>query len=371
MLALASFAALATSPAPPVLSVQRLVVAGDILYTKPTGGYMVPDQTKPPGTASRDAGQSWFPVDALPQAAADALDQTSTLPATACLPDAPLTCYRVDGRPLVEETRDGGQTWQIAWRIAPGRVEYAQRDTFLPFANPAEPEMQTYDLVLAPRNGQWTPVAAMGNQGVVSLIDGEWLRLPVTQTGYQPAKPTPLKASDLGEGLFKVFVETFLLLAAGLLVYLGTSIYGWVLAGRHLPEGVPAPRPIFKTLRFLGLWLLASVILYFLGSLIHHPLNALLYYPAAIGFALFPLVWIIVIAVNWGSMARAARQPDTQRAAKIAFFTGLAVFLLPTLAFLLWTMAVIPFYTLAASIAIAAGVACLAAGVIFIRRKLR
>jgi hypothetical protein len=100
-------------------------------------------------------------------------------------------------------------------------------------------------------------------------------------------------------------------------------------------------------------------------------LNTILYYPAAIGFALFPLVWIIVIAVNWGRMAKAARQPDTQKAAGIAFFTGLGVFLLPTLIFLLWTLAVIPFYSLASAIAAAAGVICLAAGVVFIWRKLR
>jgi len=144
-----------------------------------------------------------------------------TLPRIVCESTQPNLCYRIAQKEQVEESRDGGKTWRIAWSIPPGRRAYMER---VGSGAPSRRiDMGPYDLALVGppgTNGLHTLVVAMGDQGIlVRTPEGAWERY-----GVWAAKPTPFAAEfglySIIELPLRLFGEVIMCLVAGVLVML-------------------------------------------------------------------------------------------------------------------------------------------------------
>jgi len=136
----------------------------------------------------------------------------------ACVDNNPLLCYRgIDER--VEFSANGGQTWQIAWQIPPGRREYMER-----ISTCKRLEARTNDLLIISDNEQeYIVVVAMGNEGILlRLADGSWERKRV---GWE-TEPTPFAA----ESIFSLATHEEFVRWAQFWVVLLLSTYGlrWI-----------------------------------------------------------------------------------------------------------------------------------------------
>ena len=214
MLSIASLAALATSP-PLYERVVRVTGDSQVIYAR-----LVQQHTSIQYTLtvlSQDGGRTWQETHNAPSTLAEDV----TLPRIVCEPTQPNLCYRIAQKEQVEESRDGGKTWRIAWSIPPGRRAYMER---VGSGAPSRRiDMGPYDLALVGppgTNGLHTLVVAMGDQGIlVRTPEGAWNRY-----GVWAARPTPF-AIQLGfDGIielpWRLFGEVMMCLVAGVLVML-------------------------------------------------------------------------------------------------------------------------------------------------------
>jgi len=211
MLSVASLAALATSPLP-YERVVRVMGDSQVIYAR----LVHRDSIQRTLTVfSQDGGRTWQETHNAPSALAEDV----TLPRIVCESTQPNLCYRIAQKEQVEESRDGGKTWRIAWSIPPGRRAYMERvGSGAPRIN-----MGPYDLALVGTpgtNGLHTLVVAMGDQGIlVRTPEGAWERY-----GVWAAKPTPF-AAELGfysiiELPLRLFGEMIMCSIAGVFVML-------------------------------------------------------------------------------------------------------------------------------------------------------
>lgn len=207
MLGVASLAALATSPAP-YDRVERVLGDDSIIYARLTYD---PRYKQTRTLSSQDGGRTWQETRNAPSA----LAENVTLPRVVCEAIQPNVCYRIAQKEQVEESRDGGKTWRVAWSIPPGRREFMERVR----GNGSQAiDMGPYDLALIGppgANGLSTLVVAMGDQGIlVRTPEGVWNR-----SGVWAAKPLPFAAElDLWTliGLpVLLFGETIMSMLAG------------------------------------------------------------------------------------------------------------------------------------------------------------
>jgi len=214
MLSVASLAALATSPLP----YERVVrVMGDdqVIYARLVHRHTSIQHTLT--LLSQDGGRTWQETYNAPSALAEDM----TLPRIVCESTQPDLCYRIAQKEQVEESRDGGKTWRIAWSIPPGRRAYMER--MGRGAPSGGIDMGPYDLALVGppgTNGLHTLVVAMGDQGIlVRTPEGAWDRY-----GVWAAIPTPF-AAELSfytsmELVLRLFGEVIMCSIAGVLVVL-------------------------------------------------------------------------------------------------------------------------------------------------------
>lgn len=211
MLSVASLTALATSP-PLYERVVRVMGDSQVIYAR----LVHHGSTQRTLTVfSQDGGRTWQETFNAPSALAEDV----TLPRIVCESTQPNLCYRIAQKEQVEESRDGGKTWRIAWSIPPGRGAYMERVGS--GAPSGRIDMGPYDLALVGppgTNGLHTLVVAMGDQGVlVRTPEGAWERY-----GVWAAKPTPFAAEfglySIIELPLRLFGEMIMCSIAGVLV---------------------------------------------------------------------------------------------------------------------------------------------------------
>ena len=113
-----------------------------------------------------------------------------------CLPKTPDHCFRT-GDEVVEESLDGGDTWQVAWGLPPGRRDHMERVDEELGACRWGIDMGPYDMILYPtEEGEDRLVVAMGNQGIlVRSPEGAW-----EWRSLATVEPTPHKVSSVFGG---------------------------------------------------------------------------------------------------------------------------------------------------------------------------
>jgi hypothetical protein len=360
----ASLAALATSPCMPPERVERLAMFDDKIYAHLSASY-----AEELNLAVSSDGLHWERIDAeaAPEEILPAIQQAAALPAAACEPGNPQVCYRT-GAETVERSTDGGQTWRTAWRVPWGRRQFMEmylERQMLGCKNTAD--TGPYDLVLLPQAGGITVVAAMGNEGVLTRTPaGDWQRVSVMS-----AEPTPFAADASDNLLFLLLGETGVTLAAGMLLWIGFSIWGGgrLLAQAGLPNGrLPQGRSVgwATAPAKWGIGLLIAGLVaawsFVFGPGSNLGLGGLLGLAAVLSIFIGPIL-------TWRRVSALAPQPDLARkTAWVCTLLSLGVFPVAGLAFVAWAYGVIPAYGIALGFAVLVGIASPVLSVRVIRR---
>lgn len=358
-LALASLATMATSCAP-VLHVQRLAVSGNTIYAALSGGYM----PEPLIAQSDDGGQTWQSItpEKLSQEIMAELEQPIVLPVTACDSEAHHLCYRVSGAGIVEGSMDGGQTWDVIWKIPLGRRKFAERYQSTPTSTCiSDFDLGPYDLALLPTAEGAVLIAAAGNEGgLVRTPDGQW-----EQHAVLFAAPTPFYGSDLALWQIILWVllwETGLLVAIASLSSAVLTVAAWKIL--MTKSAAPAGKPIFWHI-LPTLWgLLLAIIL---GAIVFSPLRLDSgAYP--IMLSAIPIPILMGVGLSWRRIKRSSKSPEAvARAQWVCGLLPLGV-LLAGLPFLLWAWGTIAVYEVALGLAVVIGLSVLGVGVRALRK---
>ncbi len=243
------------------LHIQRLVEMDGVLYA---GGNRQPSVLL---LSSQNNGQLWQFVMTPPDTVISQMAAAPALPMSLCDPTQPLVCYRIDGRPQVEQSQDGGKTWSVAWQIPAEREDFIIRSASIdwPRGNCFKtPDFKTFDMLFLREGNASTLVVALGNEGLVYHrgTAGVWQRTALefaknsTQTGFI-AEPTPYAARNLEEAIWTTLPEWPAALLAGSLAYLGLCAWAWFNAARHRWTGaIRQPAWMLRPLWVPAIWIL-------------------------------------------------------------------------------------------------------------------
>jgi hypothetical protein len=359
-LGLGALACLATAPCPPADVITRLTVTDGSVYalSQPYEGFHV-------FYVSSDGGRQWAWLEEteLPDGIRDALGPPMGLPATLCDVGRGL-CVRIDGSQTVQQSRDAGETWTVAWTVPEARRSYMERVARrhgVPLGCGKTFEPSARDVVMLSEAGGPAALVAMGNEGLLRLTaDGESSRHPIGS-----AVPTPFQAESLDQFWppWTILTESLVALAVLPLVYgclslwLLTTLRGRTGSG---PDSEASPMFRGKHAVLPGLLLLG-----FLWSLLS-------------GFGLLGLPFLLAILilyaseVGWAWMVRHAAPPEAARRARnLARLAALASTLFVWGPFALWVQGAIGTYTLAFWLAIVAFGAVVGTSVYRLRRVIR
>ena len=251
-----------------------------------TGNAYHRDRTVEAWWESPDAGVSFssMPDGDLKQFTSELPDLQTAL-TTGCQPSAPRHCFRiVRGRLRVEESTDGGATWQVAWQVTePERQRLAGRYEHL-----GDPDVYLSSVAIAvvDRPGGCVVLVANGRDGYARRdVSGSWTRIGFgidAQSGYVYAPrdipPVPsafsgqAMTSAIGGGLVAAAWVVLLGVGAALVrgrrarqlwasapLVVSGSLVGWLLGGLAGPD-FPLPLLVACWL-FAGMLLAAGVLL--------------------------------------------------------------------------------------------------------------
>lgn len=379
-LGLGALASLATSPCMTVPSIQRLAQTDGVLYA----GILNYNNNAAGGYSSQDGGQTWTILSPealaqLPTGLQNTLGGPAMLPITLCDPLQPQTCYRIDGRPQVEQSLDGGTTWQVAWRVPLERMDYILRASRggWPLGCGKTPDLKTYDMLFLPGQGKSTLVVAVGNDGLVlhsPSTDWQRLGIQISQGSYGQAAVTPTSwaASSGDQAFMNIQPEWLLALLAGFLSYLGLSIWAWIFAARH-PWAQASRKPgwVFRPLWVLVPWILLTCVSW---SLINGALspatNALSTILLILDLTL-PLGILFASVVMWRRAGALVAHPGVfRRQGWRALLAGVVFFAAAWVCLALWAFGVIVAYNTALILATLVGIAGVIFCIVWMRRGL-
>jgi hypothetical protein len=381
-LGLSALASLATAPCPSVASIQYLVAANNTLYASTP---LYPQQPVQGAYISRDDGKTWTWENDIPAEVGQKFIQPVNLPFVLCDPTALQTCYRIDGQPRVDESHDGGHTWQIAWEIPASREQYIQRAatrrTIGGQGCGKTPDLRTFDMLFTLEEGGSKLLVAMGNEGLLIHTAGAgWQRTEIAfyangaKMLFNPA-PTDYAARSFDEALQNTQPEWVIGLAIAYLAYLLTSALAWVYAAFHAStEAKPKLGWVFSPTRLLAilvLVLLAGWLSYTLRLLPMQIMNTLsMFWLLAV--ALVPLVILVLSIIIWvRAGALISHHGAFSRLAWAALLLGALVFLITWAGFMLWAFNVVPVYETAQIMVIALIVVIYITGILWVLRSMR
>ncbi len=352
VMALGSLAALATSPCPLPPEVSRLVVQEGRVYAN--AGYPFNADRLTLYAFSGD-GNAWSPVEQPAEALVEAFKAPAPkLPITQCDPADPQICYRVSGGAGIEESSDGGQTWQTSWQYPPGRGEFQARVGIRDSCK-ARPEQRFDDLVILSKPGSTTVVASAGNQGVLVRRPGEgWQRM-----GVGAVKPVSMQSSSLEHAFGVIGCEFITAGVASLLAYTIFSILGRAYAPVGENGKRRNPAWALPPALFVLAWLLAVPALV-LGA--PNSMAVSIVHSLAVLALLIMLIVLLVTAV----IGRGAQR----KAGLLALAGVFAVLAIPVFFFLEWALGAITGYTTAQVLAIGVTLVVFAGMFYWVRRVL-
>jgi hypothetical protein len=179
VIGIGTLAALASSPCPPLRSVQKSVMVGNTNYFQAfnLGTY---DSIEVYGDGAvwsyNNQIDAWQPITTVPDEVTIALAKPVELPKVVCAPSSPLHCLRIDGEPRVYETMNGGKTWEIAWEEPWWRKGYMERQAREPMrCGTRVVELRTYDVASLPTGSHYNFVVALGSRGfLLQETNGAW-----------------------------------------------------------------------------------------------------------------------------------------------------------------------------------------------------
>lgn len=342
-LVVGTLASAATAPCPPPLLVTRLAQTESVIYAWGGGATFRSD----------DGGQTWTNSRVVPEPQQTELQTTATLPKTVCEEANPLRCYRVGVKELaVEFSGNGGETWRLDWHIPAGRLAFMNRSRSRILACEREVIGGPFDLLVTPQD---RVVVAMGNEGVLTGGTGSWQRVAVGNT----SGPTPFR-ENLFEAPFVVFWEMLASVLIAYVYWIGLTFW----AGRQATRGKRV-RWLFTLGWGLLFGFLFVVYLFFNTTLMNRTNPEPIFGAFGLGVLLIPpLIW-------WLASRQVTRPGAFRRAGGSAF--GWSLLLLLALAGLMiaWAMGFPPFYWMALTIALAAGIWIGRHGAIQVARQVR
>jgi hypothetical protein len=312
----------------PYPTVERLVVDGHIVYTQSISNYH----------STSEDGMTWeqYPNTQLPDYIQQAFQEEVQLPLILCMPDDQQSCYRISGEEIVEETIDGGETWDIVWQVPFGRRHFIDRlaESSI-FTCGKDIDLGPYDMVLLEVDGTQRLIIAMGNEGVlVRSEEGEFSRHRIGQ-----ARPTPYAKLSIEP----IFNETLILSLISLITLLGFSFDAWnkllkVEPPERQRKGLRTWFAIFAIIVFL-LGASTAYIMVFVAGLIVLPI--------------FYLLILIMLLATWFCVKRAVQRSQVVRnLIMMTFILAILAFLAGWLPLILWTIGWIPIYGLSLGIAV-------------------
>lgn len=327
-LGLASLATIATSPCPKPPAIVRLVEHENMVYALGVGFFRSSD------------GIDWDVIDRdrIPSPIYEELMESRELPMMACVPEDPQTCYRIIKDEQVLISKDGGNNWEILWRVPPGRRYFMERAVEDPVQFcPKSVDLGPYDMIVLGSGESHNLIIAMGNEGVlVRNSNGEILRQPVGAS-----IPTPLNSFDPS------IIETETLVAAlfALITLLGMSNYSW--------DRIPITGQSDETQNGLRSWVRSPMnkliaVAFLAAVLVYVFTTSTFYIPAVVT----PIA-MIAFGLTWWRMAQVAQNSGITRDAAITTaLTAIGVLIGGWGPFALWTVGVLPVHLMAIGVAV-------------------
>lgn len=261
------------------------------------------------------------------------------LPVTACVPNDPATCYRIEGDDRVLVSEDGGESWDTAWRLPFGRALFMNRVARI---CKGRADTRLFDLAVLEREDGYQVVAAFGNEGVVTRqTDGSWERQAVVN-----ARPTPYRATTLLE----------------VLVTIPAELGGWLLF--VVIYGIGQYIFFLRRLRHIFLPMTTAVLILLLGGiyLASHTLRTGLFSEWGL-FLLVTVAYLVPIYMayrRWKGESYKLDDPEKgERAAWYWLWSTVGLYFGGIVLLSLWPLGLVPFYGLmvALVLGLAVGVA--------------
>ena len=334
---------MATSPPAPIPRIDRLIQVEGNLYASDTdysyGGFIA---------RGREGGVLWEFIwdESVSEQVQRALDEEVAMPIIVCNPLDEQTCYRITGQEEIEVSSDGGQTWEIAWRVPPGRRAFLDYS-----AGDKQVDLGPYDMLFFEQQGTSCLLVAMGNEGVMRrcMPDGPWERYAVYE-----ARPTSFFEEDVVDALFIMRRKVNIWIGITLLILVFSCSVGWrSIVGRVKMD---------KEKGDSGRWVLSPVIVTtILGALsgilsgvaweigMSSPITIqFLREPFLVGLALLPLAGFVL---TWRRIASLIGSSQVVRIALWCLLTTLLSLVSGVTPQVLWATGTIAHYTTAQSIA--------------------
>jgi hypothetical protein len=365
-LAIAAMAAVASSPIQEEM-VLRVVIDDHEIYALTNAVALVaredPWDPKLWRTyRTTDNGRSWLVVPETPATMQESLEND---PATLVSdPTNPSIKYRLSPEGVVEQSSDGGASWQLVWGVPAGRgkfmarfKQYTPRSWDPGFSYAPGP----YDLAFTP-DSSGTLIVAMGTEGVlVKDPSGDWVRYPVGR-----AMPAAAYTYDPLLWVSVLGPELFLSLLIGSLVLVALASYGLqpLLFEIELRQFRSDLRWVRRPAILVGILGGAVSLFLWAFSLLNFPMavsSAVLFF--ALGSSLY---W------TWERALNTMGRPVLARQARRAWLVTMGLLLLAgTVPWILWAVGVVPWHWVAVVIATVSGMLIIAVGAARIHRYTR
>lgn len=371
-LGIATLASIATSPPPPAPRVVRVISTdGGTLYAgiNSFSGYDLTHLSAPgqvmSAVESNNGGLVWSEISHIPRD----LGRQVTYPLILCHPNNSSICYRISQPEQIEQSADGGQTWQSVWNVPWGRKGFMNKYNCPGLGCKKNPglDLGPYDMSFVKnQNGSYSLIIAMGTEGVLMrTFEGRW-----EQRSVAYIEPTPFAVSNPLEGLaFLIFWEGVLLVPIGIVLFFMLNLLG--------PRSILNNLGVESSGKDIKSWALRPMLfpMILLGVLVSITLSIVFGFPVRISYQtelanivnifvqleLYILPFLIFVAtpigifLSWRRVASLAS--DRRRVWECAGWTALAsIAIFPVLlgSLILWTMGIIPWYELALGLGVVA-----------------
>lgn len=323
---------------------------------------------------SEDEGKTWQTTSEVPPEIEEKVDTGVDLPKTICDPYQSDHCFRVSGKEYVEESRDGGQSWEMIWEIPPGRRKVMERFARGTLCSKTI-DLGPYDIAFVGEKEDRIAVVAMGNEGALRVNkDGPLPRVPVGKF----STPTPYLARSFRSSVDLLSTEMIVLFFAGFLWWMVLNWIYWEPVIKRLVS-MPSPvkstswilKPVKETAKVFSAFFVVVIVLYLLGFTNY---NRAVFSWLLIRVAI--LVEIIVLGLGflsawWRLSSAVSHSPQVRKAFMSIVASSLAFLFLGFFPMYLWTINIIHHYDISILISLNLVVLGIILSIIWVRSNVR